>query len=65
MDCESSGAWVSFHFFKEKENVKGEGNRCPEAKEKERISFVCVGRGGRIAAAGMRNVPETSMRFRI
>ena len=26
MDRESSGAWVSFHFFKEEENVKGEGN---------------------------------------
>ena len=34
MDCESSGAWVSFHFFNEEENVEGEENGCPEAKEK-------------------------------
>ena len=34
MDCESSGAWVSFRFFKEQENVKGEQNGRPKAKEK-------------------------------
>ena len=34
MDCESSGACVAFHFFKEEEDDKGEGNGCPEAKEK-------------------------------
>jgi len=34
MDCESSGAWVSLCYFKEAEDVKGEGNGCPKAKEK-------------------------------
>ena len=34
--------------------------RMPQSKRNsERIRFVCVGRGGRIAAAGKRNGPET------